>query len=161
MACGNAICGRVSDEDAFSPSCRGPRIAPWVVRSKRSQGRARTHESSSTNCCITKNSNRAAGGVHLTDLPVLRRVRRVVWRARLGRHHQKLVWQSRAAFFSASLQVSSRLSPSHDYRAHSPVPLPSSATLVARYALTSLTLDIILEFLQLPPISLPVSTTKI
>ena len=51
--------------------------------------------------------------------------------ARLGRHHQNLVWKSRASFWAFSLQtqVSSRLSPSYDYRAHSPVPLPSSATL--------------------------------
>jgi hypothetical protein len=43
------------------------------------------------------------------------------------------VWKSRVSFWAFSLQtqVSSRLSPSYDYRAHSPVPvpLPSSATL--------------------------------
>ncbi len=81
--------------------------------------------------------------------------------ARLGRHHQKLVWMSRAAFFSASLQaqVSSRLSPSYDSRAHSPVPLPSSATLLAHSARISLQLDIILEYSQLPPLSLPHSSS--
>jgi hypothetical protein len=60
-----------------------------------------------------------------------KRVRRVVWRCKLGRHHQNLVWKSRVSFWAFLLQtqVSSRLSPSYDYRAHSPVPVNSSATL--------------------------------
>lgn len=82
----------------------------------------------------------------------VRRVRRVVWRWMLGRHHQKLVWKSRVEFSAFSLQtqlqVSSRLSPSYDYRAIRLYHY-SSATLLARSARPSLQLDIILEYLHL------------